>query len=202
MKRLFLSIIACLLAAVSINALDAKSVLDKASANFKKCPSVTIGYTVSNGDDSDKGTITLQGQKFCNKMSNMTVWFDGKTMWSYNKDNEEVNVTTPSASQVAKMNPYAFLSIYRKGYKVAFGKNTNQYYEVILTAQDAKTSVQKLTVRINRSNYQPVYVVMTSKKTGNMTIDINSYKKGKRQSDAAYQFSKTKYPNVEVIDLR
>lgn len=202
MKRLFLSIITCLLAAVSISALDAKSVLDKASANFKKCPSVTIGYTVSSGGDSDNGTITLQGQKFCNKMSNMTVWFDGKTMWSLNKDNEEVNVTTPTATQVAKMNPYAFLSIYKKGYKVAFGKNTNQYYEVVLTAQDAKTSVQKLTVRISRSSYQPMHVVMSSKKTGDMTISINSYKKGKKQADAAYQFNKSKYPDIEVIDLR
>ena len=202
MKRIFLSIIACMLAVVSISALDAKSVLDKASANFKKGPSVTIGYTMSGGGDSENGTITLQGQKFCNKMSNMTVWFDGKTMWSLNKDNEEVNVTTPTATQVAKMNPYAFLSIYKKGYNVAFGKNASQYYEVVLTAHDAKSSVQKMTVRINRSNYQPMHVVITGKKTGDMNITVNSYKKGKKQTDSAYQFNKAKNPGVEVIDLR
>ncbi len=202
MKRQFLSIIACLLTFASISAQDAKTVLDKASANFRKCPSVSVAYTVSNGGDSEKGNITLQGQKFCNNMSNMTIWFDGTTMWSLNKENEEVNVTTPSASQVAKMNPYAFLAIYKKGYNVAFGKNTAQYYEVVLTAQNDKSAVKKLTVHLNRSTYQPVSVVMSHQKTGDMNITINSYKKGKKQADSAYQFNKKKYPGVEVIDLR
>lgn len=203
MKRTIMAIIGCLLAFTNIFAADtAKSVLDKASASFKKCPSVAIGYTVSMSGDSEKGTITLQGQKFRNQLSNMTIWFDGKTMWSYNKENEEVNVTTPSSAQVAKINPYAFLGIYKKGYKIAFGKNTKQYFEVILTAQDTKTSIQKLTVHINRTNYQPMYVAMSNQKTGNMVITINSYKKGSKQADSAYQFNKKKYQNAEVIDLR
>lgn len=203
MKRVIIAFIGSLMALINISAATtAKSILDKASASFRKCPSVTIGYTVAVGGDSEKGTITLQGQKFRNQLSNMTIWFDGKTMWSYNKENEEVNVTTPSATQIAKMNPYSFLSIYKKGYKIAFGKNTRQYYEIILTAQDAKASIQKITVHVNSTNYQPLYVSMVQQKTGEMAITINSYKKGSKQADSAYQFSKKKYPNAEVIDLR
>ena len=40
----------------------------------------------------------LSGQKFVVNMGGTITWFDGKTMWSYVKKNEEVNVTTPTAA--------------------------------------------------------------------------------------------------------
>jgi hypothetical protein len=33
-------------------------------------------------------------------------------------------------------------------------------------------------------------------------IKVTSYKKGKKQADAAFKFDKKKYPNAEIIDLR
>ena len=60
MKRLFLAICCTALALVA-NAQAAKSVLDKAASEFKKCPSVNVTFEVAIGEDIDNGTITLQG---------------------------------------------------------------------------------------------------------------------------------------------
>lgn len=202
MKKTILTVVCSLIATISANAFDAKSVLEKTASEFKKCPSVTVGYEVAIKEDTDNGTIILQGKKFMNNMSNTMTWFDGKTMWSYVIDNEEVNVTTPTASQLAKMNPYTFLDIYKKGYTVDFGKNTNDYYEVVLTANATnKSSIQKMLIHIGRHNYRPQYIMMGSTKA-NIEIKVTSYKKGKKLADTAFQFNKKKYPKADVIDLR
>lgn len=200
MKRLIILIFA-IITSFSCFSQNATSVLDKTAAEFKKCPSVTVAYTVAIQGEEENGTITLQGKKFKNEMSNTSTWFDGKTMWSLVKENEEVNVTNPNANQLAKINPYAFLDIYKKGYTVEFGKNDKSLYEVVLTSTNAKSSIQKAIIRINRTNYQPLYIMMGGAKA-DMEIKINSYKKGKKLADTFFQFNKKKFPNVDVIDLR
>ena len=200
MKRIF-CLICSVLIALSTYAWDAKSVLDKVSTEYKKCPSVTAEFEIAISGDTDKGTILLQGNKFRTKLSNATTWFDGKTMWSYMVDNDEVNVTEPKPAQLAKMNPYAFLDLYKKGYDVAFGANTKEYYDIILTSTNAKNSIQKAVIHINRMNYQPMYIMMGGSKA-EIEIKVKSYKKGKKQADSAFKFNKTKYPSADIIDLR
>ena len=46
-----------------------------------------------------------------------TVWFNGKTQWSYMPSTNEVNVSTPNEVQQAAMNPYTFINMYKSGYK-------------------------------------------------------------------------------------
>ena len=183
------------------NAQAAKSVLDKASSEFRKCPSVNVTFEVAIGGDIDNGTILLQGNKFCTRLSNTITWFDGKTMWSYVKDNEEVNVTEPKPAQVAKMNPYAFIDMYKSGYDIAFGVNTHDYFEVVLTTKNDKNTIKKAVIRIDRFSYQPKYILMGGSKA-DIEIKVTSYKKGKKQADTAFKFNKKKYPNAEIIDLR
>ena len=195
-------VICCVLSALSTYAAwDAKSVLDKAAAEFRKCPSVDVTFEVAIGNDTDNGTILLQGNKFHTRLTNTTTWFDGKTMWSYVKDNEEVNVTEPKPAQLAKMNPYEFIDMYKKGYDIAFGTNTKAYFEVVLTSTNAKNSIQKAIIRINRMNYQPTYIIMGGSKA-DIEIKVTSYKKGKKQADSTFRFNKSKYPNADIIDLR
>ncbi len=200
MKRYFFTLLFAVVA-MATYAFDAKSVLDKVYAEYKKCPSITAEFVIRVGEDEDEGTVLLQGSKFRTQMSNHITWFDGKTMWSYAKDNEEVNVTEPTQTQLAKINPYAFLGIYKTGYDVTFGKNTKTYYEIVLTATSSKSSIKKAIIHVNRMNNHPTYVMMGQTK-GNIEIRVTSFKKGKKQADSAFKFNKAKYPKADVIDLR
>lgn len=179
----------------------ARTVLDEASARFKKSSCVSVGFEIAMNGEVDKGTIMLQGNKFCTKLTNTTTWFDEKNMWSYVHDNEEVNVTEPTSAQVAKINPYAFLELYKKGYSVTYGINTAQYFDIILTATDAKASIKKAIIHIGRHDYRPQYIMMGHSR-GDMEIRVTSYKTLSKQPESTFKFSKSKYPNVEVIDLR
>lgn len=179
------------------------SILDKAASTFRKAGGVKIGYTYQVSGENGTGHIQLKGQKFVNHLDGQTIWFDGKNMWTYVPDNEEVNVTTPSPKELAKMNPYAFLSLYKKGYKASMsGKSTKQYYAIELTATDSNRSPKKMLVHVNRTDYRLTYARLSLSSGESLTVKVTSYAANQKWDDSHFSFPKKSYPNVEVIDLR
>lgn len=200
MRRIFL-IWTALLFAVLLHAQNATSVLDKSAATLRAAGNVKIGFTLEVDGGASAGYIKLQRQKFVVNVGGSITWFDGKTMWTYVKANEEVNVTNPSADAVAKMNPYAFLSFYKKGYTVKMGKGTAKEHEVLLTGKSG-SPYTNVVVRINKSTQYPTFIKMTSSKGAVTTIRCNSFLKNQRYKDSTFQFNKKNYPDAEIVDLR
>lgn len=200
MRRIFL-IWTALLVAVLLHAQNATSVLDKSSATLRAAGNVKIGFTLELDGGASAGYIKLQRQKFVVNVGGSITWFDGKTMWTYVKANEEVNVTNPSADAVAKMNPYAFLSFYKKGYTVKMGKGTAKEHEVLLTGKSG-SPYTNVVVRINKSTQYPTFIKMTSLKGAVTTIRCNSFLKNQKYKDSTFQFNKKNYPDAEIVDLR
>lgn len=178
----------------------ARKVLDKtasvvgrkggASANFK-ITSAKYGNT--------SGTIAIKENKFHATTPDAIVWFDGKTQWSYMKSTDEVNVTTPKESQLAAMNPYLFITMYKTGFNMDM-KTFNGYYQVHLTAQDKKRSVQEMYININKTTYVPSQVKMRQG-TAWTTINISNFQ-AKNQPNNIFSFNAKDFPQAEVIDLR
>ena len=200
MRRIFL-IWTALLVAVLLHAQNATSVLDKSAATLRAAGNVKIGFTLELDGGASAGYIKLQRQKFVVNVGGSITWFDGKTMWTYVKANEEVNVTNPSADAVAKMNPYAFLSFYKKGYTVKMGKGTAEEHEVLLTGKSG-SPYTNVVVRINKSTQYPTFIKMTSSKGAVTTIRCNSFLKNQKYKDSTFQFNKKNYPDAEIVDLR
>ena len=200
MRRIFL-IWTALLVAVMLHAQNATSVLDKSAATLRAAGNVKIGFTLEVDGGASAGYIKLQRQKFVVNVGGSITWFDGKTMWTYVKANEEVNVTNPSADAVAKMNPYAFLSFYKKGYTVKMGKGTAKEHEVLLTGKSG-SPYTNVVVRINKSTQHPTFIKMTSSKGAVTTIRCNSFLKNQKYKDSTFQFNKKNYPDAEIVDLR
>jgi outer membrane lipoprotein-sorting protein len=200
MKK-FLLIGMMMVAAVVMYAQNATKILDQSAATLRAAGNVKIGFTLEAEGGASTGYIKLQRQKFVINMGGSITWFDGKTMWTYVKANEEVNVSNPSADAVAKMNPYAFLSFYKKGYTAKMGKNSAKENEVVLTGKQG-SPFKKVVVRINKSTKYPSVITMTSSKGAVTTIRCNSFLKNQKYTTATFQFNKKNYPNVEVVDLR
>ena len=190
-----------LVATVVLYAQNATKILDNSAATLRAAGNVKIGFMLEADGGASTGYIKLQRQKFVINMGGTITWFDGKTMWTYVKANDEVNVTTPSADAIAKMNPYAFLSFYKKGYTAKMGKSTTKEYEVVLTGKSG-SPFKKVVVRINKSSKYPTVITMTSSKDAVTTIRCNSFLKNQKYKDSIFQFNKKNYPNVEVVDLR
>lgn len=196
-----LLLLVMMMSALVANAADnAVKILDKAAEAYKASGDVKIGFQITISGQSTTGIIKLSGQKFCCTMSGSVAWFDGKTMWHYVKDNAEVNVTNPSDKDIARMNPYAFLNIYKKGYKCSVTKTTSTEYQIKLTGKKG-SPYNDIIVHLNKSTYQPTYIKMVSPKR-TAEIVVNSFIKNQKFANSDFVFNKKEFPNAEVVDLR
>lgn len=188
-------------ATISANANSnaAKKVLDKAVAKLNIKGGTTASFSITgNKIGTQKGSISIKGNKFHASTANAIVWYNGKTQWTYVKKNEEVNVSTPSAAQQSSMNPYTFVNLYKKGYSMQLNK-TASGNQVHLKAQNQKASIKEAYILVDGNNN--IKEVKMRQASGWVTISISNIQQ-KSLSDATFTFNAKDYPKAEVIDLR
>ena len=128
-----------------------------------------------------------------------TVWFDGKTMWTYLKANDEVNISNPTEAQLQAINPYNFINLYKSGYASTLN-NTGGAYVVHLTSTGNDQKIKELFITIDKTSYQPKQVKLLQGKTWTI-FDIIELTKTKI-ADSQFRFNAKDFPQAEVIDLR
>ena len=193
-------IITLLMLCNGIQAESAKSILDKAAAIVSNPSGVKAHFQmISKQFGSTNGEIAVKGNKFHATTPDATIWFDGKTQWTYMKGNEEVNVSNPSESELLSINPYNFINIYKKGFKLS-SKTVGNSYEVHLKPTDKSRKIQEMYIIVDKNTYHPTHVKMLRK--DKWSVIIISQLKATNLSDAMFQFNAKDFPQAEIIDLR
>ena len=198
MKRICFLITVALFS-MATYAQSAKSVLDKAAATISIKSGVKANFQMTGGMGSSSGTIIIKGKKFHATTPQATVWFDGKTQWTYVKDNDEVNVTNPNESQLQALNPYNFINLYKKGYDATLNSSGNNHV-VHLTATSAERKIRELFITVDKKTYHPTQVKLLQGKKWTV-FDISDLKK-QNVSDSQFTFNAKDFPKAEIIDLR
>lgn len=198
MMVIILSFIICHLSFSFAYGQSAKQVLDKTAAVVAAKSGAKASFTIKGDQMNSSGTIAIKGRKFQASTPQATIWFDGKTQWTYLKKNDEVNVANPTEAELAAINPYNFIYMYKKGYKYTMEKKNGSFI-VHLTATN-KRSIQEMYITINPKSYIPSQIRMRQQK-GWTTITISGFKQSKL-SDGLFRFNSKDFPNAEVIDLR
>ena len=198
MKRIGIIMVAALMSMGSF-AQSAKAVLDKAAATITAQSGVKANFKMTTANGSTSGTIAIKGKKFYATTPQAKVWFDGKTQWTYLKNNDEVNVSNPTEAQLQAINPYNFIHLYKRGYTYTMNTAGNDYV-IHLMASSVDHKIKELFISVNKKNYQPKQVKMLQGKKWT-TFDINSIKK-ESIPDSQFRFNAKDFPKAEVIDLR
>ena len=194
---LFSILMSCLTIAQAQNA---KDVLDKCAAVVSNKDGVKASFRMESARyGSSSGTIAVKGRKFCVTTDLASIWFDGKTQWTYLKKNDEVSVTTPTEVQLQTLNPYNFITMYKKGFKQTMTTNASSY-NVHLTADNSSKKISEMFITIDKKSYTPteVKVLQGNKWT---TFTISNLQKSKLD-DVMFRFNSKDFPTAEVIDLR
>ncbi len=195
----YLIIALCMCCSIGSYAQSAKQVLDKAASVVSAKNGAQASFTIKSERMNTSGTIAVKGRKFHATTPQAIIWFNGKTQWTYMKNNEEVNVANPTSEQLAAINPYNFIYMYKQGYSYTMTKK-GQNYVVHLTAKDKKKGIQEMYLTISQKSYVPSQIRMKQKQRW-VTINISNFKTAKL-SDGAFQFNAKDFPQAEVIDLR
>ena len=199
MKKI-ISIAFMALMSLATFAQTAQQVLDKTASVIGNKSGASANFHMSSAKyGTTDGTIAIKGNKFHARTSQATVWYNGKTQWTYMKKTNEVSVSNPSQAQQMSMNPYTFINIYKQGYTSSM-KTLGNNYEVKLVAQNKKRSVQELILTIDKKTYVPSQVKMRQGSSWS-TITVSNFK-AKSVSNSTFEFNSKDYPKAEVIDLR
>ncbi len=181
-------------------ATEARKMLDKTATVVNVKSGVQANFVLSSEKvGKTSGRIAIKGNKFSAKTPDATVWYDGKTQWTYMKSTDEVNITTPTKEQQVQMNPLTFINLYKSGYKLSM-KTTGGKYEVHMQAEGNSNPIREMYVVIDKTTYVPSQVRVLRKGEW-ITIKISDFK-ATAQSDATFIFSSKDFPTAEIIDLR
>ena len=199
MKRISILSVILLLSAGTM-AQSARSILDKAAATISNPGGVKAHFQmISKQMGNTCGEIAVKGSKFQATTPGATIWFDGKTQWTYMKDNEEVNVSNPTEAELQSINPYNFINIYKKGFMLT-SKTVGNFYEVHLLPTSKKRNIEEMYIIVDQKTYHPTHVKMCRK--GKWSVILISQLKATTLSDDIFQFNAKDFPKAEIIDLR
>ena len=202
MEKLIAFLLFQLITLLPLTAQTAKQVLDKTAAVVAAKSGVQANFSIKGSNSvslNTSGKIAVKGRKFHATTPQATIWFDGKTMWTYMKQNDEVNVSNPTEAQLAAINSYNFIYMYKNGYSSSLEKADNSYY-VHLQATDKKKNIQEMHIMVKQKSYIPWKITYRTAK-GVVSIDISNFK-ATSLSDGTFRFNSKDFPKAEIIDLR
>jgi len=186
----------------------ATTILNEFSAKIQSYSSITAQFSFSlenkeeDMTDSFDGDITLKGEKYKLSIMGVETFFDGKTMWSYLQDFEEVSISEPDEEDNSMFNPAEIFSIYKEGFTNIYNGEKNEQYHLSLVPDDASAEYSKIDVIISKKQHQLLSVRYYGNDGNDYIVKIKSFKTNIAYEDSVFKFITTNFPGVEVIDLR
>ncbi|MES2454035.1 MAG: outer membrane lipoprotein carrier protein LolA [Bacteroidota bacterium] len=193
--------------------LKAKAILAQVSKKYRSYKVIKTDFTFVLDNQQAKVKETQQGTLFANanankfkvEMTNQDLISDGRSQWTYLKEDKEVQVADVDNSDDA-INPAKIFTIYEKGFKYLYTgdvKSGNKVYQMIdLSPLDNKKSFFKIRLTIDKVAKQISNVVIFDKNGNKYTYQIKSFVPNVKVPESTFAFDTKKYPGVEVVDLR
>jgi outer membrane lipoprotein carrier protein len=184
-----------------------KSVSQKYGAY--KTMSMDVTLTIENLESKNKeelkGKVKIKGSKFNLDFSQQTVICDGKTMWIYLKDVNEVQVSNFDPKE-EMFTPDKIFKLAEKDFGCLMGEKMTSNGKTIqvieLTPNDKSVSYSKIKLYINTASNTIEKGVVYDKSAIHYTYAIKSFSANPTLSDSLFTFNKANYDGVDVIDLR
>ncbi|MBC3784340.1 LolA family protein [Spirosoma utsteinense] len=188
----------------------AQDILDAMSKKYKSLKSYQAAFTYASvgagTKESYKGDLTVKSEKFRLILGGQEVFTDGKTMSTYIKESNEVNVQDYDKNETSELNPTQIYTIYKRGFDYKFLKEQKQggrAMEVIeLTPNRQKSPIATVQISVDKLDRSVRNWLIINKDGKRTTYTITKFTPNAAISDAYFAFDKSKYPGVEVVDLR
>lgn len=214
MKKILITAI-LLTSAAFLNAQDnskAKAILDGVSKQTKSYATIDITFTFTTQNTSKKtkdtktGAACMKGEKYWMSYNGQEVSCDGKTVWTYIKENNEVQINVNDPNNDMTLNPVKLLTDYNKSYTPKFIKEEtrgSKIFQIIDLTPVKPKSYYKVRLEIDKTQKQVVNAIIYDKNGINTyTYSITKFVTNKSIPDTKFTFKTTDHPGVEVIDLR
>ena len=191
----------------------AKAILAEVSKKYKSYDviktdfSITVNNPQAKVNETQSGTLYVRSKanKYKVIFEDQELISDGKSQWTYLKEDKEVQLTDVDNSAKG-LNPAKIFTIYEKGFKSLYTNDSKAngkiYHHVELSPIDPKSSFFKIKLKIDKVSKQIVNAVVYDKNGSHYTYSINTFTPNVKVPESTFAFDAKKYPGVEVVDLR
>ena len=149
--------------------------------------------------DSQKGHAWLQGEAYKIEMAEQQTISDGKTIWSYLVDDEEVMVS--NASEGADNTPLKLLTSLDKSY-VASLTNIDAQGIASVELANPKGQYKRIALKINTKKTELKSADIYMEDGSKVVVTVEEMKYDQKLDDNFFTFDAKKHPKVDVIDMR
>jgi outer membrane lipoprotein carrier protein len=185
----------------------AENILNSVTAKTKsyKTISISFTYTMENTKkkikDSYSGTLLSKGDKYKLNISKQEVICDGKTVWTFLKDANEVQISEVEPNDDS-FTPTKLLTNYTKDYKSKFIEEKGNTQVIELYPLKKGKSFTKVQLTVDKTKLQVMKFVIFDKNGSTFTYAISKFTPDLTIADKEFVFNKADHPGVEINDMR
>ncbi len=184
------------------------NVISNRYKNFKTIKAdfiYSIESKAENISEKQKGSIYVKGNKFRLDIADQIIMCDNKTVWTYSKEANEVQVNNYDAKK-APIRLDDLFTMYDKGFlsKILEAKKEGKSEIALLelTPKDKKKNFFKIKLTVDKTN-QTITKSQVFEKSGTIhTYTVTNQYPNVKLEDKFFVFDAKKFPKCEVIDLR
>ena len=186
----------------------AKEILDKTAAKFKAYPAAEVEFTLTMENPEEdinevhEGKAWMKGNMYKVNLMDVENYYNGKIIYTYMPEVQEVNIKNPSEEEEGFLNPTTLFDIHNQGFEQKLINNTSNNSYIELYPKEKK-NFEKIGIWVNPTTSSIQKVTSFGKDGNQVTIAIKSIKQlNPVPADSFFTFDPNKYPEVEVIDMR
>lgn len=193
----------------------AKEILDKVTQTTQSYKSIEANFSFEmenkeqNINEKHTGNVVLKGNKYKVHLTEMglEVYSDGKDVWTYMSEANEVNISAINGQQEDNMmDPSKVFTIYQNGFNYKYIGEENQngriIYAIDLIPQSSNNNYSLIRVNIDKAKMSIYSARMQGKDGNTYTVKIDQFKTDKAFDDSFFVFDPKKHPNIEIVDMR
>lgn len=189
----------------------AKGILDAMSQRYQQIGAFTSGFSymmenpTQSINEAYEGKITVLDDKYRLKMGGQEIINDGKTVWTYFEEVNEVNIDNYNPEQ-GDLSPTQIFNAYKRGFKYLYVEDQTEggvtYHVVDLIPENNDNQFFKIRLFINKNDKTMKKWKVFDKNGTQYTYEITDFNPDAEVSNTAFTFDTSQYKGVEVVDLR
>ncbi|HCY42768.1 MAG TPA: hypothetical protein DHV48_15695 [Prolixibacteraceae bacterium] len=192
----------------------AKEILEKVTKTTQSLKSIEAKFSfemnnkAQNIQEKSSGTIILKNKKYKLNIPQMglQVTCDGKTIWTYMVNSNEVSISNLDEETDDLMDPTRIFTIYERGFNYKYVSETVDggvpVYNINLTPQKPTGEISSIKLMIDKPKMLIRGADMTGKDGNNYKVSISQFKTDEVFKDSDFVFDPSKYKGIEIVDMR
>ena len=163
---------------------------------------MTYKYQVTSDGittDSQQGKAWLQGEAYKVEMVEQEIISDGKTIWTYLIDEEEVMIS--NADDGVDNTPLKLLTSLDESYAATL-TNMDAQGNATIELANPKGQYKRITLKANASKLEIKSMDVYMEDDTKLMVTIDEMKFDQELDDKFFTFDSKKHPKVDIIDMR